>query len=218
MLPHPLCPALCPFTVNSVVLMVTMVRRFYSIANNTLTWLLPLALEENQYNIWVQMANSHHRKCKLRGAGSSLLRYWSEHWTLHSQPEHPSWPLHSLYLSPFFFHCFSLYECRLAGNSNCRVNTAGQVKRFCLCVFLLKFQREASLPLLSGCSSFGESTPLHASMTVGTQQSVRDGKNMLTSCTVCACMHKFVFKSVGGSDLPLPYALNTLQILSFLCH
>ncbi len=88
--------------VKSVVLMETIVRRFYSIANNTLTRLLPLVLEENQYNIWVQMANSHHRKCKLQGAGSSLLRCWSEHWTLNPQSWHPPRPLRPLYLSVFF--------------------------------------------------------------------------------------------------------------------
>lgn len=123
---------LWPFTINTVVLTETIVRRFHSIANNTLTWLLPLAREENQYNIWVQMANSHHRKCKLQGTGSSapMLK-----WALNSQltimvPSQAP----SLSLSVSLFHFF---PCLSADCSNCRVSTVGQVKRVCLFLFLL---------------------------------------------------------------------------------
>lgn len=56
------------------------VRRLYSTANNTLQLLL--TWEENQYKGKCKWQVSCHRKCKLSGACSSLLRRWSEPWTL----------------------------------------------------------------------------------------------------------------------------------------
>lgn len=130
----PLCPALVLFHYKLCCAHSNyIVRRFYSIANNSLTWLLPLVLEKNQYNFWVQMVNSHRRKCKLQGTCSSPLWCWGECWTLNPQSWRPPWPLHSLCLPLFQFFFLPRADC-----SNSRVNSVGQGKRVCLFVFLLK--------------------------------------------------------------------------------
>lgn len=132
------------------------------------------------------MANSHCRKCKLQGAGSSLLRCWSEHWTLNPAIMAPSVaPSLSLSVSHFL--------------PSLKANTVGQVKKkkkgFSCLYFPSTLQRWAIVCFCRG--SLLEKVPLQVPAWLNpSQQSVHkcslytamDSKNMLGEKAMCMCL------------------------------